>query len=134
VEAAVARILVTDDDPDSRLMLATMLELAGHEVLVAADGREALRRFAEARPDLLVVDIFMPGMDGVQVIRELRRHHPGARIVAVSAGWRVSPNLQVTFADYDVLDEARAHGADATLPKPIIAEHLLAAVDRLLAR
>ncbi len=128
----MARILVAEDHADIRELLATMLEGAGYAVLPAADGKEALQVFAAERPDLVIVDIFMPRVDGIEVIRTLRRDPACPPIVAVSSGWRV-PNLSVSYPEYDVLDEARALGAAAALAKPVEREHLLALVQRLLA-
>jgi CheY-like chemotaxis protein len=127
----VARILVAEDRAEIRDRLASALEGAGYEVVRAADGQEALRVFADERPDLAIVDIFMPLLDGIEVIRAIRRDAPGTRIVALSAGWSL-PNLTVAFPEYDVLDDARALGADATLTKPVAREELLGLVGRLL--
>ncbi len=128
----MARILVADDNADARELLSVMLRGAGHEVLFAVDGDEALAVFKNERPDLSIVDIFMPAKDGIDTIREIRRDFPQARIIAVSAGWRL-PNLEVRWPlwDFDVLADARAVGADAALPKPIVAEALLAVVNGL---
>ena len=130
----MARILVADDNADARELLSVMLSAAGHEVVLAADGDEALAVFKSVRPDLSIVDIFMPAKDGIDTIRDIRRDFPQARIVAISAGWRM-PNLEVRspFWDFDVLADARTVGADATLPKPIVPEALLAVVNGLTA-
>ena len=66
------RILVVDDRPDLAVTLRMLLERAGHEVLTAENGRQGLRTFFEARPDLVVLDVLMPELDGWQTLERLR--------------------------------------------------------------
>src|SRR5690349_24932628 len=68
----MARILVIDDAPDLALVLRIQLERAGHEVITAENGRRGLRRFYEVRPDLVVLDVRMPELDGWQTLERLR--------------------------------------------------------------
>ena len=68
----MARILVIDDAPDLALVLRMQLERAGHEVITAENGRRGLRRFYEVRPDLVVLDVRMPGLDGWETLERLR--------------------------------------------------------------
>ena len=68
----MARILVVDDVPDARHLLARVLRYAGHEPQVAANGQEALDRVNAERPDLILLDVSMPGMSGFEVLEELR--------------------------------------------------------------
>jgi CheY-like chemotaxis protein len=65
-------ILVAEDHPDSRDALRTLLEACGYRVTVASDGEEAIRRAMEARPDLILMDLMMPGVDGLEATRRLR--------------------------------------------------------------
>ncbi len=101
------RLLVVDDEPDMREMLASALEQHGAEVATAASGEEALRWLAENRADLLVSDIAMPGMDGCALVRELRRAGTGrvARMPAVAVSAFARPEdrrdaLEAGFQDY----------------------------------
>jgi two-component system, sensor histidine kinase and response regulator len=71
-EAVKGRILVVDDQDANRLLMRDLLESQGHEVLEATDGTEALRRVGEAMPDVVLLDIGMPGMDGFEVCRRLK--------------------------------------------------------------
>jgi two-component system chemotaxis response regulator CheY len=80
----VARILVVDDDKVVRLLLRAMLERRGHSVVEAENGDEGLRYYRAAPPDLVITDIQMPVMDGLQMIRALRGDFPTARIIAIS--------------------------------------------------
>ena len=68
----MARILVVDDIPDARHLLARVLRYAGHEAHIAGSGPEALQRLEQHRPDLILLDVSMPGMSGFEVLEELR--------------------------------------------------------------
>jgi len=80
----VARILVVDDDKAVRLLLRAMLERRGHSVVEAEDGAEGLQYYRAAPADLVITDIQMPVMDGLQMIKELRGDFPTAKIIAIS--------------------------------------------------
>jgi two-component system chemotaxis response regulator CheY len=131
----VLHILVVDDNADARDLLATILRAEGYEVSLAADGKEGYERYVALRPALVVADIFMPGLDGIGMIRQIVAADPAARIVAVSAGWNV-PNLEVSeeLRELDVLALARDAGAIGILRKPIDPDAVAAAVATALAR
>ncbi len=93
-------ILVVEDDPDSREMLARMMRLAGYDVTQACNGREALSRVAERRPALILLDLMMPEMDGFQFVRELRK------VVA----WRQVPIVVVTAKELTGTDRGQLDG------------------------
>jgi CheY-like chemotaxis protein len=122
----MARILVIDDDPDVRLLTKVMLESAGHEVVLAANGREGLEAHRRHGPDVVVTDLFMPDKEGIETIAELQRDCPGARIIAMSGGGRSANSARY-------LSMATTLGVGAVLSKPFDSRTLLAAVDRLLA-
>jgi CheY-like chemotaxis protein len=132
-EALVAKILVADDHDDARSVFVSVLRDAHHEVVEAADGIQALALFAEHRPDVALIDVFMPGRDGIDVIREIRAVDSRIRILAVSAGWHLKLPLVAGGAPQgDVLQDAWAAGADGTLSKPVDHRFLAAEVERLL--
>jgi len=80
------KVLIVDDEPDVRLLLRSQLERAGHEVTgEAADGAEALDRCAETEPDVVVLDLLMPKVNGFEAIPRLRTKHPAVGIVAYTA-------------------------------------------------
>lgn len=83
------KILVVDDDPDIVAMLETRLEADGYEVITAFDGAEALIRFREKTPDLVLLDIAMPGMDGVELAQILERSEKARKvpIIFITALW-----------------------------------------------
>lgn len=117
-------ILVVDDHPIMREVVCEILEDAGHEVRFAGDGREALRQLSSAEFDLLVTDIVMPEMDGIELIGEVRRRYPQTRIIAMSGGAE-------RFPIKDVLTIARRVGAGAALDKPFSPHQLLETIGEL---
>ncbi len=122
----MARLLVIDDDGLTRKVWKTILEDAGHEVRLAENGREGLDLFREHGADLIITDIIMPEMDGLEVIMELWRDFPDVKVIAASGGThRMNPKM--------CLANARALGALRTLEKPIRGPELVAAVAELLA-
>ena len=113
-----------DDDALLRGAIRVVLESAGYEVIEAGDGDAGLRLHREQGADLLLVDLFMPERDGLEVIRAVRAEVPDAKIIAMSGG----SNLKL-----DLLDAARAFGADRTLWKPFVPGVLLRTVQELLS-
>jgi DNA-binding NtrC family response regulator len=87
-ETHVARILVIDDDASIRSLLRGLLEMQGYEVIEAENGSAGLRCYWAESPDLVITDMQMPVMDGMQLILELRRTCPRAKIIAMSGGQR----------------------------------------------
>jgi len=71
-----AQILVVDDEQNLRILIEALLESAGYRVLLASGGEEALARTAAVEPDLAIVDLRMPGMDGLTLLEHLLRRHP----------------------------------------------------------
>ena len=78
-------ILVVDDEEAIRLLYQVELREAGYQVRTAADGAEALRMVGEARPDLMTIDLRMPGMDGVELLRRVRENHRDLPIIICTA-------------------------------------------------
>jgi len=120
----VARILLIDDDDAVRRTVRRFLARAGHEVRDADNGEEGLRLHREWRPDLIVADIFMPQVDGLEIILRLRREQAAVPIVIISGGDR--------SGTLDLRREAALLGAAHTLRKPCAASDLIAIVASLL--
>lgn len=118
-----AHILVVDDRPDVLGFVCAELESAGYAVQAAENGRQALEKQGEQPADVMLVDIFMPEMDGLETIDQVRARFPRTRIVAMSSGAR---GLQ------DYLKVARDIGADATLQKPFARDELLQVLKTVL--
>jgi DNA-binding response OmpR family regulator len=113
----VIRVLLVDDDALLRSSYAEMLGDAGYHVTQAGTGRIALNMLRMIRFDILVTDVIMPDMDGLELIRAVRTFDADLRIIAISGGG--------TQFDYDYLPCADAFGADAGLLKPFAPDHLL---------
>jgi len=79
------RVLVVDDDPAIRELLKNFLESVGHEVETAASGVEALERFVNTRYNLLLLDLYMPGIDGLEVLRHVKSANPACEVVIITA-------------------------------------------------
>ena len=116
--AAGLRVLVVDDNPDAAHTLSALLRMAGHEVIKAADGAEALRHAAAHPPDVAVIDLAMPGMSGYELAASLRRQSWGRDVMLIALTGR--------GAAEDVA-HARAAGFDHHFLKPVTLERLLSA-------
>jgi len=113
-------VCVIDDDDLIRAHVVAMLQPQGFEVLDAGDAKTGLKLIAARRPDVALIDLIMPDMDGVELIAEIRRRWPDLRIVAMSAGGRIGPELY--------LDIAEKMGANACLSKPLTLPELTRAL------
>ncbi|MEQ8483505.1 MAG: fused response regulator/phosphatase [Pseudomonadales bacterium] len=103
------RVLVADDNRVDRMVLATIVRRAGYEVVEAVDGNDALHRFRESRPQLVLLDALMPGLDGFEVAREIKRE----------AGEDLIPIIFLTsLTEADALARAVEAGGDDFLSKP----------------
>jgi two-component system response regulator MprA len=117
------RILVVDDEPGVQASLERLLRQAGYQVETASDGRRALTAVGESAPDALVLDVVMPGLDGLEVTRRLRDMGDQTPVLLLTARDEVSD--RVTGLDA---------GADDYLTKPFAVEELLARLRALLRR
>lgn len=115
-----ATILVVDDNEIMRTLLTRVLERAGFEVIVAVDGQQGLERFCERTVQLVLTDVVMPRMDGIQLIHAIISRRPDARIVAISG------------VDDRAMRMAVELGIRAALRTPVTAAELLATVRRVL--
>jgi DNA-binding response OmpR family regulator len=119
----MAKILVIDDSVSVLEHLKVVLSDAGHEVATADSGGGGLERLWQESVDLVITDMYMPGEDGVDVIRQTRILFPGIKLIAMSS----------RTSELNLFSVAKALGAAATLQKPFKPEELIQAVNAALA-
>ena len=117
------RLLVVDDDPSVREALALLLDLNGFDVDTAQDGREAIRTMAVASPDAVILDVLMPGIDGIEVCRRMRAVGDRTPVLMLTARTELGDRVAGLEA-----------GADDYLAKPFAREELIARLRALLRR
>lgn len=124
----MARILLVDDDRLTRTTVSLLLKRAGHEVVALADGRDGLAKIQTESFDLLIVDIFMPGMDGLETTQAVHRRRPQLPIIVMSGMIFRSASEPAP----DFLTMATKLGATKSLRKPIRPNDLIGAVEECL--
>jgi CheY-like chemotaxis protein len=117
-------VLVIDDDENVLALMRTMLEREGYDVLDTPDGGKGMKLCRCRHVDLVITDIIMPDMEGLEVIMGLRREMPDVKIIAVSGGGHIQPG--------DYLKLASVLGANTTLTKPFTRSELVNAVRELV--
>lgn len=115
------KILIVDDEPDILLMLRVNLEAEGFVTLLAGDGETALRRITEERPDIVLLDVMMPVIDGWGVLERLAVTDPRPRVILLTA----------KSSDRD-LSKARELGADEYITKPFDPDLLLRTIEAVM--
>ncbi|HWC58897.1 MAG TPA: response regulator [Verrucomicrobiae bacterium] len=118
------RICLIEDDKPLRTVLARFLIRNGYDVIQAEHGRKALQEMADKPADLVITDMIMPEMDGVETIVALRRDYPKVKIIAISGGG-------IRTAD-QYLQLAQMLGAHKAFSKPIVPQELLNAISNLV--
>lgn len=118
----MAKILVVDDDPSIRQLITDVLEMDDHEVHAAADGHEGIRSYEAVRPDFVILDVMMPGLDGYGVLRGIR----------ALEGDPVPVLMLTAAADPESAARGWADGVDYYLAKPFTVDEVLALVDGVL--
>ena len=121
----MAHLLLIDDDDLFRAMLCDDLTHRGYTVTAARDGKEGLALYAHAPADLVIVDLIMPEKEGIEVIVELKRNWPQAKIIAISGGGRIAPD--------NILKIARHLGAQCLFAKPFSNDELVVAIKEMLS-
>jgi two-component system, OmpR family, response regulator len=111
------RVLLVEDDEDNRELMTEVLETAGYEVLSAAGGAEGLKALAEQEVDVVVTDLGMPGMGGLEMARAAKKIAPRVPVIVVTG-----------YAEREDVASARGREVDAVLVKPVDPDSLAAAV------
>jgi two-component system, chemotaxis family, chemotaxis protein CheY len=117
----MAKILIIDDSSLSRRFMRKILEESGHEVIEANDGFSALELFSLEQPHLVMLDLTMPGINGFEVLRQLKSIRPDVRVIVASADVQSLTKKQV-------FDE----GADGFINKPFVSEEITDLVQKLI--
>ena len=120
----MAKILIIDDDATIQLVFSQFLTSLGHEIMQAENGIEGMDMLQKTRPDLVITDIMMPEMDGLEILMQLRKTHDAVPVIAISGGMRALP---VNF-----LQQAKLFGARYVFEKPVPLDVLRNAVTELL--
>lgn len=118
----MAKVLVADDAAFMRLRLRTILQQAGHEVVEAATGSEAVDKFASEGPNVVFLDITMPEMDGMEALSAIKRSDPAARVVMCTA-----------LGQQNIILQAVKDGALDFIVKPFDQARVLAALSRAVS-
>jgi DNA-binding response OmpR family regulator len=122
----MSKILLVDDDDLVANLLHKILTRAKHQVFRARDGAAALQLYDSRAVDLVLTDLIMPDMDGLELIRKLRQADPALKIIAMSGGGRNTSGSYLSIA--------QQMGAARTLAKPFSGEELVAAIETVLGK
>ena len=122
----MAHVLVVDDEPEIVKLVSKFLESRGHRVTVARDGQEALDAIAAEKPDVLVIDLNLPKVDGFEVTKRLKTD-PATRELPIVM-------LTAAFPTVEEADRGLSMGADEYVVKPFLRDVLVHNVERLLSR
>ena len=128
----MVKILIVDDDPDMRLAIASVLNSRSYQIVEACNGQEALQKLEEEEPDLMLLDLLMPTMDGFAVLKELRgtpeKRYPNVPVLVIS-----SIREEASHRRYE-LELGHKRDADDYIEKPIEPFALLKRVEELLSK
>ncbi len=123
--AAALKILIVDDDSNFRQVTRLSLSLEGYEVLEASGGREAINLARQMQPDLILLDILMPGLDGYETCRQIKTNPATSHIPII---------VLTALGDPAARYKAQDAGADDCVAKPVMSQELRERVARLLRR
>ena len=118
------RIIVIDDQEAIRRLIRRTLESRGYSVFEASDGADGLRLLAQQAADLVITDIFMPGLDGIETLRQIRKEFPQVKVIVISGG--------DSTGTLDMRRDAEFLGAVRSLAKPFTTTELVGLVEEVL--
>ncbi|MFD1884327.1 response regulator [Paenibacillus wenxiniae] len=115
------KILIVDDQNGIRLLLVELFSNEGYEMFQAANGKEALQIVEQHVPDLVLLDMKIPGMDGLEILRHIKQTHPRIHVIMMTA-----------YGELDIIQQAKDLGAMSHFTKPFDIDEMREAVDRCL--
>jgi CheY-like chemotaxis protein len=119
------RILILEDDEQFQKLLSTILKGEGYEVEAVSDGKQGLKFLTDNKFDLLMIDVFMPEIDGIGVLRKIRNERHGMKIISMSGGGRGT-------LPGEALNVTEALGVDKSIQKPFTRKEILPLVQELI--
>ncbi|NWF94484.1 MAG: diguanylate cyclase [Syntrophaceae bacterium] len=122
-ESPNAKVLVVDDEPDTLAILEALLRVEGFDVVTASTGEEAVKKAGEEKPEVILMDINLPGIDGNEALRQIRKNNPLQCVIMLTA-----------FATVDNAIQALKEGATDFVKKPFENEHLIHIVKQALEK
>lgn len=114
-------ILIVDDQPGIRLLLKEVFSKEGYEAIAAGSGKEALEKVQESCPDMVLLDMKIPGMDGIEILKRLKKSHPDVQVIMMTA-----------YGELDLIKESMNWGAERYFTKPFDVFEVRDAVKELL--
>lgn len=121
----MATILIIDNDESHRILLRKALEAVDHSVSEAVNGTEGLRRIGIEKPDIVITEVYMPVIDGIEILTSVKRDRPECKVVAMA--------VESDEIAFDALDAARLLGADGILRKPLRSGDILSMVRQVMS-
>ncbi|MBM3903625.1 MAG: response regulator [Thaumarchaeota archaeon] len=119
----MARVMIADDSDAIRMVLQDILSIGGHEIVAEAqNGAEAVEKYPQANPDVLLLDLAMPKKDGLTVVKEVMANHPNAKIILITAS-----------DNQNVINDCIKHGAKSFISKPFDFDHVLKLIAEVTA-
>lgn len=116
------RILVVDDQESMREMLSELLQMMGYETRAVEGGEQALQSLQEAATDLVITDLNMPGMDGMELMKRIKTLHPGLPVIIITG-----------YGTFNTERQVLSSGADGYIPKPCTINRVQETVNQALA-
>ena len=118
----MARVMIADDSDAIRLVLQDILSIGGHEIVAEAqNGAEAVEKYSQSNPDVLLLDLAMPKKDGLTVVKEIMDAHPNAKIILITAS-----------DNQNVIGDCIKHGAKAFISKPFDFDNVLQSITNVI--
>lgn len=118
------KILLVDDEENIRESYKEIFEAMGHTVILAQDGREAIELYRRELPAVVIMDVLMPKLTGVQATELLKQEFPDAKVIGMSGGWMRQKDF--------FLQAARSSGASEVIAKPFQKEELVAMINKVM--